>query len=80
MRRSLFLVAVLAMLFGPAPAWSAKVSRDEAAASAQRSTGGRVLSVDKADQSGREVYRVKILTPKGEVRIILVDAESGAVQ
>ncbi|MBB5018395.1 putative membrane protein YkoI [Chitinivorax tropicus] len=80
MRRSLYVFAVLAMLSGPTTAWSAKVSRDEAAASAQRTTGGRVLSVDKAEQGGREVYRVKILTPKGEVRIVLVDADSGAVQ
>ena len=58
------------------PAW-ADVSRDEAAATAQRSSGGRVLSVDRAEQGGRAVWRVKVLTPRGEVRVILVDVASG---
>lgn len=58
------------------PAW-ADVSRDDAAATAQRSSGGRVLAVDKTDQGGRAVWRVKVLTPQGEVRVILVDVASG---
>ena len=58
------------------PAW-ADVSRDEAAAAAQRSSGGRVLAVDRAEQGGRAVWRVKVLTPRGEVRVILVDVASG---
>jgi len=58
------------------PAW-ADVSRDDAAATAQRASGGRVLAVDKADREGRAVWRVKVLTPQGEVKVILVDAASG---
>jgi len=58
------------------PAW-ADVSRDDAAATAQRTSGGRVLAVDKADKGGRAVWRVKVLTPQGEVRVILVDVASG---
>lgn len=58
------------------PAW-ADVSRDDAAATAQRASGGRVLSVDKADREGRAVWRVKVLTPQGEVKVILVDVASG---
>jgi len=58
------------------PAW-ADVSRDDAAASAQRASGGRVLAVDKADRDGRSVWRVKVLTPQGEVKVILVDVASG---
>jgi len=58
------------------PAW-ADVSRDEAAATAQRASGGRVLAVDKADRGGRAVWRVKVLTPQGEVKVILVDVASG---
>jgi uncharacterized membrane protein YkoI len=58
------------------PAW-ADVSRDDAAASAQRASGGRVLAVDKADREGRAVWRVKVLTPQGEVKVILVDVASG---
>lgn len=58
------------------PAW-ADVSPDEAAATAQRTIGGRVLAVDKADRGGRAVWRVKVLTPQGEVKVILVDVASG---
>ncbi len=58
------------------PAW-ADVSREDAAASAQRASGGRVLAVDRADRGGRAVWRVKVLTPQGEVKVILVDAASG---
>lgn len=58
------------------PAW-ADASRDDAAASAQKASGGRVLSVDKADREGRAVWRVKVLTPQGEVKVILVDVVSG---
>ena len=58
------------------PAW-ADVSRDEAAAVAQRASAGRVLTVDKIEQEGRVLWRVKVLTPQGEVKVILVDAASG---
>ncbi len=59
-----------------APVW-ADVSRDEAAAAAQRVSSGRVLSVEKAESERRPVWRVKVLTDKGEVRVILIDANSG---
>jgi len=58
------------------PAW-ADISRDEAAAVAQRVTDGRVLSVEKTESGRRPVWRVKVLTANGEVRVILIDAASG---
>lgn len=61
-----------------APAW-ADVSRDEAAVAAQRVTSGRVLSVEKAESDRRPVWRVKVVTAQGEVRVILIDAASGRV-
>ena len=60
-------------------AW-ADVSRDDAAATALRSSGGRVLSVDKAESSGQPVWRVKVLTPAGEVRVIQVDVSTGQMR
>jgi uncharacterized membrane protein YkoI len=57
-------------------AW-ADISRDEAAAAAQRVSQGRVLSVEKTEAGRRPVWRVKVLTAQGEVRVILIDAESG---
>ncbi|MBI2768288.1 MAG: PepSY domain-containing protein [Burkholderiales bacterium] len=72
--------ACAAVLLLAGPAW-ADVSRDEAAAAAQRSSGGgRVLSVEKSDAARRPAWRVKVLTPQGEVRVILVDAASGQPQ
>ena len=59
-----------------APAW-ADISRDEAAAAAQRVSNGRVLSVEKTESDRRPVWRVKVLTAQGEVRVILIDAGSG---
>ena len=59
-----------------APAW-ADISRDEAAAAAQRLSSGRVLSVEKTESGRRPVWRVKVLTAQGEVRVILIDAVSG---
>lgn len=61
-----------------APVW-ADISRDDAAAAAQRVASGRVLSVDKTEADRRPAWRVKVLTAKGEVRVILIDAASGRV-
>jgi len=69
------LCAALVVL--AAPAW-ADVGRDGAAAAAQRVSGnGRVLAVDRADAGGRAVWRVKVVTAQGEVRVIMIDAASG---
>lgn len=65
-----------ALIVLASPAW-ADVSRDDAAAAAQRMSNGRVLSVDRSDSGGRAVWRVKVLTAKGEVRVILIDAATG---
>lgn len=67
----LFCALLMAM-----PAW-ADVSRDDAAAVAQRASGGRVLLMDKTEHAGRVVWRVKVVTSQGEVKVILIDAESG---
>lgn len=60
-------------------AW-ANLSRDDAAAVAQRASGGRVLSVDKSDSSGQPVWRVKVVTAAGEVQIIHVNVSTGEVR
>lgn len=74
--RTLTHLFCAALLVLAAPAW-ASVGRDEAATIAQRANGGRVLSVEKSEADGRAVWRVKVVTPQGEVRVILVDAASG---
>ena len=42
-----------------------------------RQTGGRVLSVERTESARRPMWRVKIVTPQGEVRVILIDAATG---
>jgi uncharacterized membrane protein YkoI len=64
------------LLLAGAPAW-AQISRDDAAAIAQRNSGGRVLAVERADAGGRAVWRVKVVTPGGDVRVILLDIATG---
>ena len=64
-----------ALLIASALPASADVGRDEAAAVAQRVASGRVLAVERAGP----VWRVKILTAQGEVRVVIVDAASGRV-
>ncbi|MDQ6685034.1 MAG: PepSY domain-containing protein [Pseudomonadota bacterium] len=71
-----FLCALTIVLAGPA--W-AEVSRDQAAAAAQRVASGRVLSIERVEADRRPVWRVKVLTAEGEVRVILIDAASGRV-
>ena len=48
-------------------------------AAAQRVASGRVLAVERPDAGGKAVWRVKILTAQGEVRVVVVDAASGRV-
>jgi uncharacterized membrane protein YkoI len=73
-----FLTTVITalMLSLPLSAW-ADVSRDDAAAMVQKTTGGRVLAVEQTEQAGRLVWRVKVLTQRGEVIVVLIDAASG---
>jgi uncharacterized membrane protein YkoI len=70
------LSLVCALVVAAAPAW-ADVSRDDAAATAARMAGGRVLSIERGEAGGRPVWRVKVVTAQGEVRVILIDAASG---
>ena len=60
-------------------AW-ASVNRDDAAAAAQRATGGRVLSVEKTESSGQPVWRVKVVTPAGDIQVIHVNIATGEVR
>jgi uncharacterized membrane protein YkoI len=52
----------------------------EAADLVQKRTGGRILSAQDVREQGREMYRIKVLTRQGEVRIVLVDAATGRME
>jgi uncharacterized membrane protein YkoI len=52
------------------------VSLNEAVQQVKHQTGGRVLSAETVNQGGRTVHRIKVLTPSGQVRVVVVDAQS----
>ena len=54
----------------------AGVSLNDAVRQAQRETGGRVLSAETVNQGGRTLHRIKVLTPSGQVRVVVIDAQS----
>jgi len=54
-----------------------QLSPGEAAARVQKRLGGRVLAVETIQGKDNTFYRIKILTGKGVVRVIKVDANSG---
>ena len=75
-KAALFLACVL--LAGSVPAW-ADIGRDAAASVAAQAAGGRVVSVERGESGGRAVWRVKVVTAQGEVRVIFVDVATGRI-
>ena len=61
--------------FVPSLAADRRISLEQAIDSVQRATGGRVL--DAKDLGSQ--YRIKVLTRRGEVRVVIVDARTGAM-
>ena len=55
------------------------ISADQAANIAKQGKDSKVLKITKKVDGNRDFYRVKLLTPKGHVRLILVDARSGEI-
>ena len=51
------------------------ISADEAAARVQSQYGGRILAVETLQRNGKTFYKIKILTRKGVVRVVRINAE-----
>ncbi|NOX51047.1 MAG: hypothetical protein GXP16_11020 [Gammaproteobacteria bacterium] len=49
----------------------------EAASLVQHKLGGRILAVETLHRNGKTFYRIKILTRKGVVRVVRVNAANG---
>lgn len=69
----------LLLILGSPFTLAQKLSPTEAAASARSFAGGKVLKV-KAMKGEKVDYRVKVLSPEGRVRNIIVDGNSGEVR
>lgn len=80
-RSRLLLLPVIAVLAMPAfaqqPDPRAREARNREAAESvrrvERETGGEVLRAEPMQRGGREVYRLKVLTPEGRVRVMQDD-------
>ena len=57
------------------PLAAREISVQEAVAQAQRETSGKLLSVQTLNVGKRRVYRIKVLTRDGRVRVVQVAAE-----
>jgi len=49
-------------------------ARQAAAERAAEMTGGKVLSAEPDSVDGKRVYRVKVLTPDGHVKTVVIEA------
>ncbi len=56
-----------------APVESPRSELPESVLRAERETGGQVLRAESMQRDGREIYRLKVLTPDGRVRIMRDD-------
>ncbi|MBI2779621.1 MAG: hypothetical protein HYX62_07565 [Gammaproteobacteria bacterium] len=54
-----------------------QLTLDDAAAEVRQATAGRVVSADAAEMQGRAMFRIKVLTASGQVRIFMVEPEGG---
>ena len=57
------------------PAEARELSAPEAVAKVQQETSGKVLSVQTLMTGKHKFYRIKVLTPDGQVRVVQVAAE-----
>lgn len=84
MHVALTLAAIVLFAVSAAPAFaqqdeaslrseSRRSELPESVLRAERQTGGEVLRAESMQRDGREVYRLKVLTPDGRVRIMRDD-------
>jgi len=68
-------LCALALALAAASAGARELTTQEAVAKVQQETSGKVLSVQTLMQGKRKVYRIKVLTLDGQVRVVQVPAE-----
>jgi hypothetical protein len=78
LRRSpLLLLAVALLATGGAVLADDEGRLPESVSRIERETGARVLSAQKSQRGGREMNRIKVLTPQGRVRVMWDDPQHG---
>lgn len=64
----------------PPPAKGNRSSLPESVRRVERQTGGEVLRAEPMQRDGREVYRLKVLTADGRVRVVQDDPDAPPVK
>ncbi len=80
MKPLLLLLLALALSAGwVSGVWAVEpvITLKQALKTAQTSTPGKVLGNELVNKEGSQVYRVKILTLKGVIKMVFVDATKG---
>lgn len=74
--RTLIVILLVALLgLGSPPAFAA-MTLDQAVRIVKRQTDGRILSADTVRRGNHVLYRIKVLTRDGHVRVITIDGGS----
>ncbi len=68
-------IACLSLVLLCASAAAATLTMQQAVAKVERETHGKVLSAETKHNGKRSVYRIKVLTRDGQVRVIEVPAD-----
>lgn len=69
-------LALMLLLSTTMAAEKPEVTLDQAVAKVQQETGGKVLAADSMRVGRREViYRIKVITPKGVVKVVQIRTE-----
>lgn len=70
-----FAIAALATLFVAGAAWAGQITLQQAIEKVERETHAKVLSAETKHYGKHTIYRIKVLTHTGQVRVIEVPAE-----
>lgn len=70
------LVLLAAVFLLPGPALASEITVQQAVEKVQGETNAKVLSVQTLQVGKRRIYRIKLLTPEGQVRVVDVKANS----
>ena len=74
MKRLLTIMLLALAATGVLPAAGAPLSLKDAIAKVERETGAKVLSAESKNSGRQTVYRIKVLTRQGQVKVIEVPA------
>ncbi|MBU6199709.1 MAG: hypothetical protein KGI64_00815 [Xanthomonadaceae bacterium] len=68
-------IAALTALFAAGAAWAGQITLQQAIEKVERETHAKVLSAETKHFGKHTIYRIKVLTRDGQVRVIEVPAE-----